>query len=348
MQPASDQGQRPAGPGQRSAVDESRAGYGQGMATTPAAVGVTFDRSFPASLVTQFAREVDGTVDELWLIEDCFYTTAPPLAAAALAVTEELRVGLGILPAVARTAAVTAMEIATLASLAPGRVVGGIGHGVQSWMGQMGVRPASPLTALTEVLDAVRALLAGERLNVAGRYVTLDDVQLEHVPDPVPSVLAGVRGPKSMAVAGRSADGVLLADSAGPGFLPVAREQAGNPEGFQVSVFAPLITAPSRREAYRLASGWLADQLDAPTASLTGTPFYAELVSRYEKGGTEALAGVPADWWAELGAIGTLEDAAAHLAALERAGVDSVIFVPAPDPAVAREQLADVTRLAAR
>ena len=62
---------------------------------------------------------------------------APPLAAAALASTERLAVGLGILPAVSRTAAVTAMEIATLASIAPGRVVGGIGHGIQSWMAQM-------------------------------------------------------------------------------------------------------------------------------------------------------------------------------------------------------------------
>src|SRR5699024_2165723 len=190
--------------------------------STPASIGMTFDRSFEASLVTEFARRLDGRAAQLWLIEDCFYTAAPPLAAAALAVTDELRVGLGILPAVARTAAVTAMEIATLSSLAPGRVVGGIGHGVQSCMGQMGVRPASPLTALTEVFDAVRGLLRGERLTVAGRYVTLEDVQLEHVPDPVPPVLAGVRGPKSMAVAGRSADGVLLADAAGPAFIPVA------------------------------------------------------------------------------------------------------------------------------
>ena len=318
------------------------------MATAPAAVGVTFDRSFPASLVTEFAHELDGKVDELWVIEDCFYTTAPPLAAAALAVTEELRVGLGILPAVARTAAVTAMEIATLSSLAPGRVVGGVGHGVQSWMGQMGVRPASPLTALAEVFDAVRALLRGERLTIAGRYVTLEDVQLEHVPDPVPPVLAGVRGPKSMAVAGRCADGVLLADSAGPAFIPTAREQAGNPANFQVSVFAPLITAGTRREAYRLATGWLADQLAAPTASLTAAPFYAELQRLYATRGAEALVEVPADWWAELGAIGTLEDAAAHLAALEQAGVDSVMFVPAPDPAVARGQLTDVIRLADR
>ena len=110
-------------------------------------VEMCFPRECPGSAVTEIARRLEaGGLDELWLIEDCFFTTAPPLAAAALASTERLAVGLGILPAVSRTAAVTAMEIATLASIGPGRVVGGIGHGIQSWMAQMErpLRPRSP------------------------------------------------------------------------------------------------------------------------------------------------------------------------------------------------------------
>ncbi len=120
-----------------------------------------FDRSFPATEVIQFARQLeDGGADDLWVIEDCFYTAGISLAAAALSTTQQLTVGIGILPAVARNPAITAMEIATLCQLAPGRVVAGIGHGVQSWMAQMGVRPQSPVTALEEVLVAVRRLLA--------------------------------------------------------------------------------------------------------------------------------------------------------------------------------------------
>ena len=80
-------------------------------------------------------------VDQLWVIEDCFYTAGISLAATALARTESLTVGIGILPAVARNPAVTAMEIATLAKLAPGRLLAGIGHGVQEWMDQMGAAP---------------------------------------------------------------------------------------------------------------------------------------------------------------------------------------------------------------
>jgi alkanesulfonate monooxygenase SsuD/methylene tetrahydromethanopterin reductase-like flavin-dependent oxidoreductase (luciferase family) len=82
-------------------------------------------------------------------------------------------VGIGILPAVARNPAVTAMEIATLCGLAPGRVLPGIGHGVQAWMQQMGVRPTSPLATLEEVLVAVRRLLDGDRVTMHGRLRAL-------------------------------------------------------------------------------------------------------------------------------------------------------------------------------
>ena len=167
------------------------------------ALGVCFPREFPPADLLPSARAVERSgLDDLWLIEDCFFTTAPSLAAAALTGTERIRVGLGILPAVARNPAITAMELATLAGLGPGRLIGGIGHGVQEWMGQIGARQPSPLTALAEVLDAVRALLRGEQVTTDGRFVRLQEVRLERPPLPVPPVLAGVFGPKSLAMAG--------------------------------------------------------------------------------------------------------------------------------------------------
>ena len=136
------------------------------------------------------------------MIEDCFYTAGITLAATALAHTETLTVGIGILPALTRNVSTTAMELATLARLAPGRIVAGIGHGVRSWMEQIGARPESPVGALTEVITAVRRLLAGETVTMAGALVELHDVRLDVVPSPPPPVLAGVRRPKSLAAAG--------------------------------------------------------------------------------------------------------------------------------------------------
>ena len=71
---------------------------------TPALrLGMCFARSLPPTFVVEVAERLDASgVDQLWVIEDCFYTTAPSLAATALARTDRLHVGIGILPAVAR------------------------------------------------------------------------------------------------------------------------------------------------------------------------------------------------------------------------------------------------------
>jgi 5,10-methylenetetrahydromethanopterin reductase len=314
-----------------------------------AEIGMVFDRAFPAGSIGDYARRVeDAFIDQLWLIEDCFYTTAVSLAATALASTERITVGLGVLPAVARTAAFTAMEIATLANLGPGRLVAGIGHGVQEWMGQMGVRPASPLTALDETISNVRRLLAGEEVSFDGRYVHLDRVQLEQPPSVVPPVLAGVQQPKSMALAGRVADGVVLGEGIGPSFVRWAREQAGDPPGFRFMTFTMMAVSDDRREAYGWVSEFVAGMVLERRPSLTVLPFFDELDARVVDGGHAALHDMPVDYWRELGAIGTWDDALAHVAALEAEGVSSINVFPGPSLDLAWQQMADVARLAAR
>jgi alkanesulfonate monooxygenase SsuD/methylene tetrahydromethanopterin reductase-like flavin-dependent oxidoreductase (luciferase family) len=149
-------------------------------------------------------------VEELWIWEDCFRQSAYAVAGAALAWSESVRVGIGISPMPLRNAAVSAMEIATLSRMFPGRLLPGVGHGVQSWMQQVGARPASPLSLLREYVPALRALLAGERVSVEGRYVTLRDVGLDWPPPVPPSVYAAAEGPKTLALAGEVADGVVL------------------------------------------------------------------------------------------------------------------------------------------
>ena len=311
-------------------------------------LGFAFDRSFPASFVLEVAAHLDTHEDaRLWLIEDCFYTAAQPLAAAALATTIRLKVGLGILPAVARNPAIAAMEIATLAELGPGRLIAGIGHGVQTWMDQMGVRPDSPLTTLEEVTTAVRRLLAGEEVTVEGSVVQLDGVRLEAPPSvPVP-VLAGVRGPKSLALAGRVADGVLLAEPAAPSYVRWALQHADAGEDFVTGVYAPLCLAERSEEAHRLMAPWVAGQLAQPNAGVQALPFVDDLLDRFSGGGVEAVATMPREWWAEIGPIGTLDDVIGHLAALDAAGVDHVGLFPAPDVDVARHQLDHLDRIMA-
>jgi alkanesulfonate monooxygenase SsuD/methylene tetrahydromethanopterin reductase-like flavin-dependent oxidoreductase (luciferase family) len=311
-------------------------------------VGVCFDRSFPPSAITEFTERLEaGGLDQLWVIEDCFYTTAIALAATALARTNRLAVGLGIMPAVARNPAITAMEIATLANLAPGRVLAGIGHGVQEWMEQMGARTASPLTTLDEVITVVRRLLHGETVSFRGQEVRLDSVALEQPPAKVPPVLAGVRGPKSMALAGRIADGVVLAEGAGANYVRRAREQAGDPEGFRISCFTALSIEDERLSAYRWMAPVVAGWLTSPNPAIDAHPHGAELRERFAEGGVDALVSMPREWWLQLGAIGTFDDAVEHIQSLAQAGAHDVALFPCPELQFARVQLDDAVRLQA-
>ena len=161
------------------------------------------------------AAEAAG-VPELWIWEDCFRESAFATAAAALAWTERLHLGIGIAPMPLRNVAATAMEVATIERTFPGRLHPGVGHGVLSWMAQVGAKVASPLTLMRECVPALRALLAGEEVTVAGRYVTLDHVRLDWPPGAAPPVYAAGEGPRTLALAGEVADGVILTGSRTP------------------------------------------------------------------------------------------------------------------------------------
>jgi 5,10-methylenetetrahydromethanopterin reductase len=305
-----------------------------------ASLGVCFPREFSPGDLVPSARTVERAgADDLWLIEDCFFTTGPSLAAAALVGTEQIQVGLGILPAVVRNPAILAMELATLAALGPGRLIGGIGHGVQEWMGQIGARQPSPLTALAEVLDAVRALLRGEQVTASGRFVQLREVRLDRPPQPVPPVLAGVFGPKSLALAGRHADGLVLADWPGPGYVRNARQLAGGGAGFQIAVFAPASLDTDRHRARARVVGELAASVSRGPGTLRTLPFFDDLAALVQRGGPEELLRMPDDWWLQIGAIGTPDDAAAHVQALTDAGADRVALFLPPDRSLWEEQL---------
>ncbi|MGW4650677.1 LLM class flavin-dependent oxidoreductase [Kitasatospora sp. NPDC004289] len=240
-------------------------------------IGVVYDRSWDPAELPSFAREVEALgVDDLWGVEDLGWNGGISAAAVALGATRRLRVGLGIAPAPLRSPALLAMEAATLARVFPGRFVAGIGHGVREWMRQAGVAPRSPLALLEETLTAVRGLLRGERVTVEGRELRLDGLELVHPPaaDAVPPVIAGVVSPKSLELAGRAAQGTLVAEGHGPDDLRAVRaaaERGGATADHTVTVFTFVgvgeAAAPALREAVAGHAQWLGREESATFAA---------------------------------------------------------------------------------
>jgi alkanesulfonate monooxygenase SsuD/methylene tetrahydromethanopterin reductase-like flavin-dependent oxidoreductase (luciferase family) len=133
------------------------------------ALGTVFVPQLPPERLRDLARVADDAgLAELWLWEDCFWASGIASAAAVLAWTERLHVGVGLLPVPLRNVALAAMEVATLHRMFPHRVSIGVGHGVQDWMAQVGARVESPMTLLREHLTALRALLRGEQVSTDG------------------------------------------------------------------------------------------------------------------------------------------------------------------------------------
>ena len=155
------------------------------------------------------AAEAAGLA-QLWVWEDCFYESGIATATAILAATNRVTVGIGLLPVPLRNVALTAMEIATLARLFPGRLTAGVGHGVLDWMSQVGGKVESPMTLLREYTTALYALLQGDTVTTHGRYVHLDRVALDWPPIVVPPLLVGGIRPRTVSLAGELADGLII------------------------------------------------------------------------------------------------------------------------------------------
>jgi alkanesulfonate monooxygenase SsuD/methylene tetrahydromethanopterin reductase-like flavin-dependent oxidoreductase (luciferase family) len=215
-------------------------------------LGVVFRPQLAPERLRDVAVAADEAgLEELWLWEDCFKEGGLTTAAAALALTARLRLGIGLLPMPLRNVAITGMEIATLERMFPGRLIPGVGHGVLDWMGQVGARVASPLTLMREYVPALRSLLAGDTVTTAGRYVSLDGVQLDWPPAVRPPLLAGAEGPKTLRLAGEVADGVILVGGTTPdgvrkarALVDEGRAAAGKEPGGTVVVFVIAATGP--------------------------------------------------------------------------------------------------------
>jgi alkanesulfonate monooxygenase SsuD/methylene tetrahydromethanopterin reductase-like flavin-dependent oxidoreductase (luciferase family) len=240
-------------------------------------LGVIFLPQHPPERLREIATAADESgLDELWLWEDCFFEAGLTSAAAVLGWTDRLRVGIGLLPVPLRNVALTAMELATLERLFPGRLRVAVGHGVQDWMAQVGARVDSPLTLLREYLDALRALLRGERVSVAGRYVRLDDVALDWPPAAAPAIFTGATGDRTLRLAGAAADGTVLTGGTTPAqvsrarrLIDEGRSEAGRTDPHRVAVYVHAATgADAADRLERERQHWGYDNLDE--LALTG------------------------------------------------------------------------------
>lgn len=307
-------------------------------------LAVLLPRDLRADQVLPFARRAEELgIGEIWVVEDLAFRGGFAQAGALLAGTGRVRVGIGILPAAVRNVAFTAMEAATLAQLFPGRLTLGVGHGMPSFLQAVGAWPDRPLALLEGYTRTLRALLRGERVSELGLHeVALDPSALPEVP---PAIVLGVRGPKSLAMAGRVADGVVLAEPVTPQYVQAALAQAAPAGPFSVVAFnaAAVDEDPARAiDRVRPALEWIGEPDWAP--HIAPLPFAAQFAALRAQCATrqEFAAALPPEWVRELAVVGTPIQVRERIAAL---GVDTAVLFPIGEPFAALESFARVRDL---
>jgi 5,10-methylenetetrahydromethanopterin reductase len=127
-----------------------------------------------------------------------------------------------------RNVGLLAATFSTLDDLAPGRIRLGIGAWWEPLASKVGVHRRKTLQAMRETVEAVRRLLAMERVTYHGEFVHFDDVEIDIVhgdrsPKNIP-IYIGATAMRMMELAGEIGDGVLLNYLVGPDYNVTAME----------------------------------------------------------------------------------------------------------------------------
>jgi probable F420-dependent oxidoreductase len=303
--------------------------------------------SLPVPPDLAMCRRVAARVEELgydsvWIADTGAGPDAFVLGAAVATCTDRLRIGTAVIPAYTRSASVMAAGAGSLAQLAPGRIVLGIGASSDTIVDAWGGVPFErPLQRIRETTGVLRSMLAGERVTFQGRTIRTRGFRLISLPPrPVPIYLAALM-PPMLELAGEIADGVIL------NFMPVdavprmldhvrrGAERAGrDPSSLEVvSRFQTIVTddVPAARAALRHMMGpYFATSVYNRFVAWCGFPDEAAaiLAGWQAKDRARNTAAVTDEMIDRLAIIGSAEHCRERLAAFVAAGVTTPMVHP--------------------
>lgn len=166
-------------------------------------------RDPPAMFLDKVASGEAGGAARIWIANHLFLRDPATLATFALERSARMDVALMAVNPFTLHPVQAAMMAATLDELFPGRVTLCLGVGAPADLKAVGLDAAKPLKAMREAFEAIRALLAGEAVTVAGEVFSIRDRRLATGARRVPLALAA-SGPQMLELAGAIADRVLI------------------------------------------------------------------------------------------------------------------------------------------
>ncbi|WP_033291634.1 LLM class F420-dependent oxidoreductase [Amycolatopsis jejuensis] len=146
---------------------------------------------------------------DVWTAETAGTDAFAPLVLASQW-APQLRLGTAIVPVYTRGPGLLAMSASTLAELAPGRFVLGIGTSspviVRDWNAGAFTEP---FQRSRDTLRFLRSALAGEKVTEEYPTFAVSRFRLERAPDPAPSIMLAALRPGMLRLAAAEADGAI-------------------------------------------------------------------------------------------------------------------------------------------
>jgi len=283
------------------------------------------------------AAAEDAGYTDAWSAEMSGVDAFAPLLLAA-GWSRELRLGTAIAGMYVRGPAMLAMQGATVANLAPGRTVLGIGTSSQVVVEQWnGVPLAKPYQRARDTLRFLRAALAGEKVSEEYETFTVRGFRLEQAPDPAPDLALAALRPGMVKLAAREA-GIAITNWLSPTDVPTVRGAAGEDCELVARVFVcPTTDAEAARNIGRRAiAAYLTVPVYAAFQAWLGRgevlkPMQDAWAAGDRRG---ALAAIPDALVDELMVHGAPEACRDRIAEYQAHGLDTPVLAITPAPGV--------------
>jgi 5,10-methylenetetrahydromethanopterin reductase len=274
-------------------------------------------------------------VDAIWVIDSQLAMKDAYVALTLLAhETDRIRLGPGVTNLITRHETVVANAMASLASIAPGRVTVGIGAG-DSAVFPIGRQPLK-VRECERGVRRLRSLLRGEE--VEGEAGAM---RLSFGPQPAPSVYLAASQPRMLRLAGAAADGVIIMGPADRETLALqmdhvdaGAEAAGrDPDDVFRDLWVTVSIGPSAVDDVKswaaAQARWLTKWKQVPPSLERFRPEMERAAAGYDFGDHLSLraghAGTISDEFARaLAVAGERDDCRARLLSLAGAGVDRI------------------------
>ena len=304
-------------------------------------IGISFDGFRPYGEAVEIAEQASAAgIADLWMADHLGYREAILSCLGLAAAAPQARVVPTAISPYLRHPTPTAMQMATLAEAAPGRVAIAVGIGNPLFLGESGEPIEKPVRVIREFVEALRALWSGEPIRQEALRFRLEGARMMfRPPSPIPIYLAPMRA-QMLRLTGRIADGVVLSAGISPDYarhsLAICAEGAAA-AGREVGDIAAagyifVAASPDRKRALNAVRRKLAfvlrNRFLDENIAYSGIPIdQGAIIAAIARRDLDAATRLVPDEAVEaFGAAGTVRECSDRLRAFMDAGVNELVL----------------------